>query len=126
MTRAPWQPRSGLESGCVDPMSVTLEKVLGLINRSDVRISEHGYEELAADGITVQEILSGVSGSQIVEDYPDFPKGPSILLLQFDESGKPIHSVWGIPKGHDRPAVLITAYRPDPKRWDSTFIKRRS
>ena len=29
-------------------------------------------------------------------------------------AGEPIHVVWGIPKGHDKPVVLVTAYRPDP------------
>lgn len=39
--------------------------------------------------------------------------------------GMPIHVVWGIPKGCDKPAVLVTAYRPDPGRWDETFTKRK-
>ncbi|WP_370445912.1 DUF4258 domain-containing protein [Acidiferrobacter sp. SPIII_3] len=52
--------------------------------------------------------------------------GPCALLLQKDGSGAPIHVVWGIPKGHDRPAVLVTVYRPDPVRWDPSFTRRRS
>lgn len=106
-------------------MSNTLEAVRRLIERSDVRISEHGYDELAEDGLTVTEILEGIADAKVVEDYPDYPKGRSVLVLQFDRSGQPIHSVWGIPKGHDRPAVLVTAYRPDPARWNAAFTERR-
>ena len=91
-----------------------------------MRISEHGYDELAADGLTVNELLVGVARADVVEEYPDYPKGSSVLLLQFDQNGDPVHAVWGIPKGHNRPAVLVTAYRPDPKRWDLTFKKRVS
>ncbi len=35
-----------------------------------------------------------------------------------------IHVVWGIPKGHNKPAVLVTAYKPNPKRWNNTFTER--
>jgi hypothetical protein len=45
--------------------------------------------------------------------------------LQKDRMGMPVHVVWGIPKGYDKPVVLVTAYRPDPTRWHETFTRRR-
>ena len=96
-----------------------------LVASGDVRISEHGYEELANDGLTAREIVSGIDKAILVEDYPDYPKGASVLVLQTDTNGQPVHVVWGIPKGHARPAVLVTAYRPDPARWNSEFKRRK-
>jgi len=96
-----------------------------LVSVGEVRISEHGYDELAEDGLTAREVLGGIVNAVLVEEYPDYPKGPCVLMLQKDKTGLPIHVVWGIPKGHDRPAVLITAYRPDLERWDESFMKRR-
>jgi len=90
-----------------------------------VRISEHGYDEIAADGIYVRDVLAGVDKATVAEDYPTFPKGRAVLVLQFDKDSRPIHVVWGIPKGFSSPAVVVTAYRPDPERWDRTFTKRR-
>ena len=106
-------------------MSEFFEKVQTLINDGEVRISEHGYDELAEDGLSAREILAGIAGAVVIEEYPDYPKGPCALLLQKDNSGAPIHVVWGIPKGQNKPAVLITAYRPDPDRWDESYMRRR-
>jgi len=95
-----------------------------LIQSKSVRISEHGYDELSDDGLTVKELLNSIEQAQIVEECPDYPKGRCILLLQKDKRGNPVHVVLGIPKGFNKPAVLVTAYRPDPNRWDSTFLRR--
>jgi len=102
-----------------------VKKVHELIRAGDVRISEHGYDELAEDGLTAREVLSGIVDAVVVEKYPNYPKGPCVLYLQKDKTGVPIHVVWGIPKGHDRPVVLVTAYRPEPERWDQSFTQRR-
>jgi hypothetical protein len=106
-------------------LSSFVEKVSALIHAGDVRISEHGYDELAEYGLSAREVLGGVMEAILVEEYPDFPKGPCVLFLQKDRMGTPIHVVWGIPKGHDKPVVLVTAYRPDPARWNETFTRRR-
>ncbi len=32
----------------------------------------------------------------------------------------------GISKEIERPAVIVTAYRPDPERWDESMTRRQS
>lgn len=107
-------------------MSAILERVQALAARGEVRVSLHGYEELAADTIRVRDVIDGLGGAIGVEAYPDYPKGPCVLVLEHDADGRPIHVVWGIPAGQDSPAVLITAYRPDPEKWDETWRRRRT
>jgi len=106
-------------------LSEFVEKVRLLVSAGEVRISEHGYDELAEDSLTAREVIGGIVDATVVEEYPNYPKGPCILLLQKDKAESPIHVVWGIPRDHDKPAVLITAYRPDPVRWDESFTRRR-
>ena len=80
--------------------SGTLEHILVLGKRLDVQISVHGYEELAAAEIRVRDVVEGLAKAVLIEDYPDYPRGPCCLVLQRDGVGQPIHVVWGIPAGH--------------------------
>lgn len=98
-----------------------LQEIIALILSSDIRVSEHGYDQIAEHGLNVNEIIAGILEAVVVEEYPDYPKGKALLVLQQDSNGAFIHAVWGIPRGFDKPAVLITSYRPDPKLWDSTL-----
>jgi len=101
-----------------------LKQLQDLIDIWEVRISEHGYDELAEDELPARELLAGVKNAIIIEEYPDYSKGPCALTLQQDRSERPVHVVWGIPKGNNKPVVLVTAYRPDPERWDDSFLRR--
>lgn len=106
-------------------MSRTQEQVKVLLARGEIRISEHGYDELAEDGISARDVVAGFANAELLEDYPAFSKGPCILVLEWDREKKPVHVVWGIPKGSDGPAVVVTAYRPDPDRWSDDFRRRK-
>lgn len=74
-------------------MSETLAQVLRLVALGEVRISEHGYDELAEDGLGVSEILEGVNSAVVLEDYPDSPKGRAVLVMQHDGAGRAVHVV---------------------------------
>ena len=106
-------------------MSSNLANIQRIIALGEVKISSHGYDELAEDGILIRDVMAGVETAVLIEDYPDYPKGLCVLVLQRDRDNKPVHVIWGIPKGKDSPAVLVTAYRPDPERWSDDFLGRR-
>ena len=106
-------------------MNEIFKAILELIERKEIVISNHGYDELADDRIFVHDILSGIKEAIVVQNYPEYPKGPCVLLLQKDSNGNSLHVVWGIPKGAASPAVLVTAYRPDPDVWSKDFLRRK-
>ncbi len=93
-------------------MSETFRQIIRLMELSEVRISDHAYDEMAADGLYVTDVTESVADAVVIEDYPDYPKAPCVLTLQKDRAGQSIHVVWGIPRDKSTPVVLVTAYRP--------------
>jgi hypothetical protein len=83
-------------------LSLFLQTIQQLAEDGDIRISEHGYDELSNDGLTAREIINGLPKAVVVEEYSNYPKGSAILLLQKDRLGNPTHAVWGIPKGSEK------------------------
>ena len=107
-------------------MSDTLARVKKLIADRKVRASRHGYNELANDNLFYDQLVDGIHDAQVVEEYPTYAKGPCVLVLQHDGEGNPVHVLWGLEKGTTEPAVLITAYRPDPNRWEKDNLRSKS
>jgi len=103
-------------------MSETLRRVQTLVLAGDYLVSEHAYEELLEDGILPSDAIDGVATALAIEEYPDRVR---VLALQHDAEGRPIHVVWAIPAGRRHPAVLVTAYRPSARLWDSDFKRRK-
>jgi Domain of unknown function (DUF4258) len=105
-------------------MSETLQRIVRLVGDRKLRVSAHALQKLVNEGILIEPLINGIAEAVLVEDYPDYFKGPAVLVLQFDESRSPIHLVWGLPAGAQEPAVLVTAYRPDPNRWTDHYSRR--
>ncbi|MDQ7063577.1 MAG: DUF4258 domain-containing protein [candidate division KSB1 bacterium] len=82
------------------------QQITKLVKQNDVRVSVHGYERSSEHDILIRDIIASIERALVVEQYPEYRKGPCILLLQKDHNGKPIHVLWGIPKGKDSPAVF--------------------
>ena len=105
-------------------MSATFDMVRRLVEAGDWRASDHGLQRLGEQAIIASDLVDGIGAAVVVEDYPDYHAGPCVLVFQKDRDG-PVHALWGLEKGTDRPAVLITAYRPDPERWEDDYRTRK-
>lgn len=79
------------------------------MSRPQRMISSHEVEDVVAQG-------------ELIEDYPNDPRGHSCLILGFGEAGRAVHVVCS-PK--DEYLAIITAYLPDPTQWSDDFRRRR-
>lgn len=105
-------------------LSATFEAICRAIPAGAVHVSEHAYDEADDDGIPTALAIQNTVAGEVIEDYPDDPRGPSCLVLAESAAGEPVHLVWGYDSSVHR-AVLITVYRPDPERWFEDLRTRR-
>jgi len=93
-----------------------INNIINAIQNNRVKITDHADEEAYNDRLTYEEIYSSVFQGEVIEDYQNDKPYPSCLIMGKNFSDEPIHSVWAY-NPENQWAVLITVYRPDPKRW---------
>jgi hypothetical protein len=71
--------------------------------------------------ISASEVRAVIESGELIEDYPEDPRGHSCLMLGFGENGRPIHVVCS-PK--DEYLAIITAYVPSAGEWTKDFRAR--
>jgi hypothetical protein len=103
---------------------MNLSDLVNAIHTDHVRITDHADEETKADKLTFDEVYFSVIHGEIIEDYPTGTPYPSCLVLGYTFGGDPVHSVWAY-NPQNLWAVLITVYRPDPRRWIDWRTRRR-
>jgi hypothetical protein len=101
-----------------------IQDIINAIQRKQIRISDHADEEAQADNLSFDEIFFSVLQGEIIEDYLTDKPYPSCLIYGDSFQGEPIHTVWAC-NPTTRWAVLITVYRPDPKRWINWRERRK-
>src|SRR5262249_21147507 len=107
-------------------MSDTLNRGQAPVALGQAPNSAHGHCEASARGIFVEGgNVGGNAGDGVGEDAHSV-RGPCVLVLQKDADDRPVHVVWGIPQNRREPAVVVTAYRPDPARWSNDFLRRKT
>lgn len=62
-----------------------------------------------------RDVAWALAEAEVLEEYPDDPRGPSALVLGHAEDGRPIHAVCTFDESGT--LVLITVYEPGPPKW---------
>ena len=71
-----------------------IQEIKENIRRDEYEISFHAEKERYAEDITIYDLETAIHDGEILEDYPDDPRGPSCLILGFSQN-LPIHIVCG-------------------------------
>lgn len=103
-------------------MPLTSAFIRSEIESQNYQISLHADDERLADGLSIAELESALINCEILEQYPEDPRGESYLALGF-VGEKPVHCVCGRNRaGH---LVLITVYIPTMPKWKDPYMRNR-
>jgi len=83
-------------------------------NKREFQLTGHAHKERQEETIKAKEIRDALMKCEILENYPDDPRGASCLVLGYSE-GRAIHVVCGRTKGDW--LLVITVYIPRPYKW---------
>lgn len=99
-----------------------IEEIRKLYSAVNIRFTLHAVKRLEERKIFLTDIASCISNGMIIEQYPDDYPYPSCLISGLDTAQDHIHIVVGC---NGKELFLITAYRPDPERWEPDFKTRK-
>lgn len=89
---------------------------------SSLDLTAHLLQRLFSRRINLAEVRHAVEQGQLIASYPTDKPYPSVLLLAFVNQ-QPLH----VAVAQDAATglcVVVTAYRPDPARWNATFTQK--
>ena len=87
-----------------------------------VFVTEHASQRFRQKGIKAKDVRHAVNNGEIIEQYPDDYPFPSCLIYGKDERGQVIHVCMSDEGSASR---IITAYYPEPDKWDNNLKIRR-
>jgi hypothetical protein len=99
------------------PMQI--DEIRKLIRAGRYEVSLHAQQERLEDDLDVSEIETAILSGEVIEDYPDDPRGPS-CLISGQAGNKAVHAVvgWARMRGEEnRTLRLITVYIPKAPKW---------
>ena len=84
----------------------------------------HAVQQMARPErmISTAEVRQIIYTGEIIEDYPDDPRGHSCLILGHGNDRQPMHVVCA-PKAEY--LAIFTAYLPSPDAWGDDFRTRK-
>ena len=101
---------------------IIIDELRILCQNRAIRWTTHVLERLQERNIQPRDVKAAIMSGEVIEQYPtDYPY-PSCLVLGAAVSGRWLHVVCGVGDNH---IFIITAYYPDPKRWQSDFKTRK-
>lgn len=103
-------------------MALDIDNIRELCHNRAIKWTTHVLARLQERGIDPSDIKSCIATGRIIEQYLDDYPYPSCLVLGAAVAGKVLHVVVGVGEGY---LWLITAYYPDPQKWNEDFSIRK-
>lgn len=100
----------------------TLAQIRQQLAAGQFDFSRHAFKRAVERNISEEEIRTAGARTEIIEEYPEDKYSPSVLMLGFTSTGRPLHIQ--VSSADSDGIRIITLYEPDPSEWVE-FRKRR-
>ena len=98
-----------------------IDEIKEKVGKNQYEYTLHAEIERKADDLTFYQIEQAILAGDILEQYPDYGRGESCLLVGFSEN-IPIHVVCGM-RGDK--VVIVTVYVPKPPEFVDPWARSR-
>ena len=105
-----------------DEYILDIEKIRTLVRQGSVVWRDHAMKRLRERKITREDVRSAIFNGEIIEDRPDDIPTPSCLILGSSIRGRYLHVICGVL---DDMVYIISAFFPDPDKWEADFMTRK-
>jgi len=102
---------------------MNIENIRKKIDGGKYSVSFTHTEKLRLRKIEASEIEEAIFSGNIIEPYPDDPRGASCLIFGLTQKNRPLHVVCG--RIDEDEILIITAYEPDPTEWEEDLKTRK-
>jgi len=102
---------------------VGIEDIRRKVAEGKYAISFTHSEKLRLRRIKAADIEQAVKSGNIIEDYPNDPRGASCLILG-RVGNRPLHILFARLEAEE--LLLVTAYEPDPGEWEDDRQTRKA
>ena len=108
-------------------MPVNLSTIRGAFCESAYLFTTSGFSKMVKRGITVEQVEEAIcrDAPEIIEDYPEDPKGPACLILGWADLALPLHILVGYGFIAGVEVEVITVYEPDRREWHNHRVRRQ-
>ncbi|MBI4245626.1 MAG: DUF4258 domain-containing protein [Candidatus Rokubacteria bacterium] len=108
-------------------MAANLDAIREAFCRGTYLFTVTGYPKMLKLGLKAADLEEAIcqDAPEIIEDYPDDPRGPACLVLGWADLARPLHIVVGYGDLPNVPIEAVTVYEPDPRQWYDHRVRRR-
>lgn len=100
-----------------------IEDIRRKVTEGRYAISFTHTEKLRLRRIKAVDIEQAVKSGNIIEDYPNDPRGASCLILG-RVGNRPLHILFAQLEAQE--ILVVTAYEPDPEEWENDWQTRKA
>lgn len=106
-------------------MAADLDWIRSAFRDQSYLLTTTGFAKMQKKDLSVPDLEEAIGrdSPEIIEDYPDDPRGPACLVLGWPDMFRPFHVVIGYGPSKDVVIEVVTVYEPEAPEWYNPRVR---